>query len=568
MIGLSDCRSREAGYSGGQWAYRPNDAAVDERIETADPEGATMTATHDQAGSGFDVLEKGLKPGALGLLSSTVIALASVAPAYSLAATIGFVVIAVGLQAPVIMILAFVPMYCVAVGYRELNEAEPDAGTTFTWAARAFGPRTGWMGGWGIVAADVIVMANLAAIAGSYFFLLFNADGVASQLFWPTVVGVGWIVLMTWISYRGIEISARIQYALFGIEVVILAIFSLIALIRVYTNNALPISLHPSLSWFNPFEISGASALASGLLLAVFIYWGFDTAVSVNEETKDARKTPGRAAVTATFVLLGIYVVVTTATQAFAGVGSKGLGLSNPDNADDVFSVLGRAVFGSSALGSFAVHLLVLMVLSSAAASTLTTILPTARTTLSMAAHKAIPKQFARVSPRFLTPTWSTMGMGLASIVFYVVLTAISSNVLADTIASIGLLIAFYYGMTGFTAPVFYRHTLTSSAHNFWMRGVVPFLGGLILLWAFVQAAYDYWAVGPNADSITSWTMPFAPHWAIGGIFLTGVGSLVLGVVLMLITWAVIPPFFRGETLPKRTAEQMADYVVPEELRE
>ncbi|WP_219635572.1 hypothetical protein [Nocardioides ungokensis] len=95
--------------------------------------------------AGFDILEKGLKPGALGFLSSTVIALASVAPAYSLAATIGFVVITVGLQAPVIMVLAFIPMYCVAVGYRELNEAEPDAGTTFTWAARAFGPRTGWM---------------------------------------------------------------------------------------------------------------------------------------------------------------------------------------------------------------------------------------------------------------------------------------------------------------------------------------------------------------------------------------------------------------------------------------
>ena len=62
-----------------------------------------------------------------------------------------------------------------------------------------------------------------------------------------------------------------------------------------------------------------------------------------------------------------------------------------------------------------------------------------------------------------MTPTWSTVGMGFASIAFYVALTALSGNVLADTIASIGLLIAFYYGMTGFAAPVFYRHTLTSS---------------------------------------------------------------------------------------------------------
>jgi hypothetical protein len=157
--------------------------------------------------------------------------------------------------------------------------------------------------------------------------------------------------------------------------------------------------------------------------------------------------------------------------------------------------------------------------------------------------------------------------MGLVSIVLYIALTALSSNVLADSIASVGLLIAFYYGMTGFTAPVFYRHTLTKSVRNFFMRGVIPFLGGLILLAAFLQAAHDYWLVGPNADSTTSWTMPFPPHWAIGGIFLTGIGALVLGVVLMIVTWIAMRPFFRGETLPKRTAEEMADYVVPEELQ-
>jgi len=100
------------------------------------------------------------------------------------------------------------------------------------------------------------------------------------------------------------------------------------------------------------------------------------------------------------------------------------------------------------------------------------------------------------------------------------------------------------------------------------MRGVVPFLGGLILLAAFLQAAHDYWLVGPDADSTTSWRLPFAPHWAIGGIFLTGIGSLLLGVVVMLVTWALMPAFFRGRTLPRRSAEQMAGYVVPEELRE
>src|SRR6476660_7206574 len=150
---------------------------------------------------------KGLKGGALGLVSSVVIGMSSTAPAYSLAASLGFVVATtagdgiVGVKAPAIMLLAFVPMYLIAVAYAELNKAEPDCGTTFTWAARAFGPRVGWMGGWGIIIADVIVMANLSQIAGSYTFGLFNLDTLAASTFWSTVAGIVWIIIMTYICY-------------------------------------------------------------------------------------------------------------------------------------------------------------------------------------------------------------------------------------------------------------------------------------------------------------------------------------------------------------------------------
>jgi amino acid transporter len=155
---------------------------------------------------------KGLKGGALGLIGSIVMGIASTAPAYSLAASLGYVVIVangdgiVGVKAPLIMVLAFVPMYCIAVGYSELNKAEPDCGTTFTWAARAFGTKTGWMGGWGIIAADVIVMANLSQIAGSYSYSLFGFDDLAASTFWSTVAGIIWIAVMTYICYRGIEV--------------------------------------------------------------------------------------------------------------------------------------------------------------------------------------------------------------------------------------------------------------------------------------------------------------------------------------------------------------------------
>jgi amino acid transporter len=495
----------------------------------------TMTAP---ASSGDEIADKGLKSGALGLMSSVVVGLASTAPAYSLAATLGFVAISVGVQAPAIMILAFVPMLFIALAYQELNRAMPDCGTTFTWAARAFGPRVGWMGGWGIVAADIIVMANLAQIAGSYGFLLFGADSLAQNKFWVTVVGVIWIAVMTWICYIGIEISARIQYALFAVELVVLVIFSVVALIKTYAGSPPPGSIHPAISWFNPFAIHSFSGFTEGILLAIFIYWGWDTAVSINEETADKDKTPGRAAVISTIVLLATYAVVTVAAQAYAGAGAHGLGLANPDHTDDVLSGLGNAVLGSN-LGK----ILILMTLTSAAASTQTTILPTARTTLSMAAYRAIPRVFARIHTRNMTPTWSTVVMGVVSVVFYVGLTLISENVLGDSITSVGLMIAFYYGLTGFACVWYFRSSIFSSARHFVLRGLLPFLGGLMLLAAFVKSAVDMYATDYGYTSLAG----------VGGVFLLGIGALLLGVVLMEIYRLIAPDYFTGRLLNAST---------------
>src|ERR1700740_4013 len=134
-------------------------------------------------------LNKGLKSGALGLISSTVIATASVAPAYSIAATLVFVVLAVGLQAPAVAVLAFVPMLLTSIGYSELNKADPDCGTTFTWATRAFGPKTGWWGGCALVVPEVLVRASLARVGSQYVFLLFGATGIGSN------ATSGWVLL-------------------------------------------------------------------------------------------------------------------------------------------------------------------------------------------------------------------------------------------------------------------------------------------------------------------------------------------------------------------------------------
>src|SRR5947209_17239550 len=200
---------------------------------------------------------KGLKTDAIGYISNLVIAVASTAPAYSLAATLGFIVAVqgVGTHAPAVLIVSFIPILLVSVGYRFLNLADPDAGTTFAWTTRAFGPQIGWVNGWAIFLADIIVMASLAEIASNYTFLLVGWHSAANSNLALIIGAVIWIAVMTGICYRGIELSARVQTFLLSLEVVTLALFVIVALVTVYANHPAH-SLHVSASWFITFDLS------------------------------------------------------------------------------------------------------------------------------------------------------------------------------------------------------------------------------------------------------------------------------------------------------------------------
>ncbi len=496
--------------------------------------------------------EKGLKTGALGLVSSIVIGVASTAPAYSLAATLFFVVAAVGLKSPLVAVLAFVPMLLCSIGFSELNKADPDCGTTFIWGTRAFGPSAGWAGGWATVAADILVMGSLAQVAGQYLFFLIQGPnssiGANASGGWVLLVGVLWIASMTYICYRGIEVSARFQRVLLTIEVIMLMVMSVTALVKVYASHPAG-SVHPSLSWFSPSQLP-LSAFVSGIILMLFIYWGWDTALSVNEETADKSRTPGRAGIISTILLLVTYGIVIVAVQSFAGVGGKGVGLTNPDHQFDVLSVTGSAIFGNSSFGTFLSRLLILMVLSSAAASTQTTILPAARTTLSMAAYRALPQQFAKISPRYLTPTVSTVVVGVASVALYIPLNYISGgNPIADAVSAIGLYIAFYYGLTAFSCAWYYRSTLRNSARDLWMRGILPVIGGLIMYAAGTYSLQSDWVA---TNSYTSWTVP-GLGWQVGGIFIIAALAALAGVASFIYMRVTAPAFFRRQTLTRAT---------------
>jgi amino acid transporter len=487
------------------------------------------------ASSDAPMASKGLKGGSLGLVAVIVIGVASTAPGYSLAASLGLVTGAAGVKAPFIMLFAFVPMGCIAAAFYYLNKADPDCGTNFTWGVRAFGPKAGWIAGWGCIVADLVIMPNLAGVSGQYLMLLFS-EKLARNIWLTTFIGILFIIAMTWICWKGIELSAKSQVLLLGTEMVVLGVFAVVALIKAFSGTTKTVafdgkpkvysSVKPSLSWLWPSGVS-SSAIIAGLVAAVFIYWGWDTCVSVNEEAKDSAKTPGRAAVLSTVILLAIYLLVSFGSVALLGPQFV------TDNSSDAIYALGKV-----ALPTIMVKLLLIAVLTSAAASCQTTILPATRTMLSMGSHGAAPEKLARIDPRRLTPDFSTFLFGGISILWYLLLVVVShntgSNVFGASIAAVGMAIAVYYGLTGISCIVYFRRFLFKSAKNFLLLGVLPGFGGVVLLYVFAKTVWD-----ARLGSYGYGTL-----LGIGSVLLIGTLLLVLGVPLMLWCAAKFPKFF------------------------
>jgi amino acid transporter len=236
------------------------------------------------------------------------------------------------------------------------------------------------------------------------------------------------------------------------------------------------------------------------------------------------------------FILLGIYLLTSFGTQAFLG----------PDfvvnNSDDAVYAVGKQALG----GGFN-KLLIIAILTSAAASCQTTILPATRSMLSMSSHGAAPRRLSSIDPRRLTPAFSTWFFGAVSVAWYVMLVMVTENTDTDaygaSIAAVGLAIAFYYGLSGYACVWYYRRYLTRSVKNFLLMGLLPLFGAVMLSYIFIKTVID-----ANAPDYAPGTL-----FGIGTVLFIGTVLLVLGVPLMLWAKAKYPEFWRIAPDPVET---------------
>src|ERR1700674_1721119 len=186
----------------------------------------TATAALAPGAPGALASETQLRKGALGLWDDTVIAVSSTAPAYSIATSLGALAAAVALAGPAAIWVGFIPITGIAVAYYYMNRADPNCGAAYTWSSKALHPSVGFLNGWVVIITDIIFMSFAAPQGGAALLTLFNAWGLngiggldlsatgSNSQTLSVILGIGLLILVTYVVLVGIKIAARFQWVL------------------------------------------------------------------------------------------------------------------------------------------------------------------------------------------------------------------------------------------------------------------------------------------------------------------------------------------------------------------
>ncbi|MGW6917258.1 APC family permease [Kitasatospora sp. NPDC054939] len=424
----------------------------------------------------------------LGLLDGAAIAASSTAATSSIGIGLGLMAGIVGLHLPAIMLLAFLPVLAIAVGYGRLNAAEPDAGSSYHWVGRLLSPWLGFLTGWLNTVGTVVFMAYTTTVTGSSIIQLLDLAHVrsvaglrldADSTVQCTLLGLLVLIGAALVAVRGLAMAARLQKALLVFEYAVLLGFCGYGLFA----GDRPFSLQ----WYNPFDIPSFDALAQGMVLAVFCYWGFESVFSVGEEVRDPRDA-SRGGLLALVVMMLMFLLAGTAFQRV---------LPPEELADN--GAHGLTYFGAQLAQQPLAALPLIALMFSAAASLQSSVIPTARGMYAMGRDGVLGPVWTRLHPRHLTPAAGTVlitGIAVALALASMVIPTVN-DLISAAVNAIGIVVALYYALTAVAAAVRFRHLLRTDLLAGLRAVVGPLLGAAALL---AVGGYLAWTFYDSAD--------------------------------------------------------------------
>lgn len=431
----------------------------------------------------------------LSVLDGVAVAASSTAATTSIGIGLGVTAGVVGLHLPAIMLLAFLPVLGIAGAFSRLNRVEPNAGNGYVWVGRSLSPWLGFTVGWVNIVASVAFLAYTTAVTGSALLQLAGDAGVrriGSLTLDPgstaqtTLLGILVLVAVTLTAVTGVRTAARLQSWLLVFEYAVLLGFC---------GYGIVTGPHPfRLSWFDPLAIPSASALAQGLLLSVFCYWGFEAAFTVNEEVRDP-KDASRAGLITLVTMLGLFLLGSVAFQRV---------LSEPELAGH--GAEGLAYFGDRLAAQPLAALPLVALMFSAVASLQAGVIPTARGMFAMSRDRTLGPVWSRISPRYGTPAAGTLLIGALATVVAVLALVIPrlADMIMATVNAVGIVVALSYALTALAAAARFRSLLREDFRQGVRAVVLPALSALALLglggylgWSFYTSA-DHFEVSAD----------------------------------------------------------------------
>ncbi|ALV31708.1 APC family permease [Streptomyces sp. CdTB01] len=464
----------------------------------------------------------------LGVLDGVAIAASSTAATTSIGIGLGVTAGVVGLHLPAIMLLAFLPVLGIAGAYSRLNRVEPNAGNGYVWVGRSLSPWLGFMVGWVNIVATVAFLAYTTAVTGSALIQLAGEAGVhrvgdlaldAGSTAQTTALGIFVLVAVTVTAVTGVRTAARLQTGLLVFEYVVLLGFC---------GYGIVTGPHAfSWSWFDPFAIPSSSALAQGLILSVFCYWGFEAAFSVNEEVREPRDA-SRAGFITLLTMLALFLLGSIAFQRV---------LSEPELAGH--GAQGLAYFGDRLAAQPLAALPLVALMFSAVASLQAGVIPTARGMFAMSRDRTLGPVWSRVSARYGTPAAGTLLIGAlaAAVAALALVIPRLADMIMATVNAVGIVVALSYALTALAAAVRFRPLLREDRLQGLRAVVLPALSAVALLGL---GGYLGWSFYSSTDHLelradNGWFLLLTPLAMIGSGLVAAAWA----------KWARRSPYFR-----------------------
>jgi amino acid transporter len=437
---------------------------------------------------------KGLAENALGLGESVVMGVAGTAPAFSAAATTTTLIAVVGVLSPASLLYCGLIMFGVTLAFKQLNRVDPNAGASYAWVDKAFGPVLGFLAGWSLLVASALFMVS-GTIPAATATLGLISPRLTSEPTTVTLVAAGWLLAVSAVLVKGIKPASYTQVVLTTIEVGILVAVIVAALLQSGHSPAHRFSMHwLSLGGFTP------QLFASGALTAVFFFWGWDVTLNLNEETRDGSQTPGHGAVLSMVIVLLLFVgfaIATLLVLTDAEIERAGTNVVLAV-ADKLFP----RPWG---------YLAVIAVMLSTIGTLETSMLQFTRTMFAKGRDGALHPRYARLHHAWRTPWVANAvitGLGLALLLLSSSLPTVN-QIMKDSVNAIGFQAAFYYGLAGFACAWNARRTALATPAALVALVLWPVASALFL--AFI-AVYSI----PTFDLVTN---------------VIGIGGILIGLV-------------------------------------